>query len=59
MNNTTQMPTSPTDNTSSPSDDRKQSPPAFLDLADSVCTLSFIYLLLTDVMGFLGSEIGE
>ncbi|KAJ3879349.1 ARM repeat-containing protein [Lentinula edodes] len=39
MNNTSQMPTSPTDNTSSPSDDRKQSPPAFLDLADSAARL--------------------
>lgn len=31
--------TSPTDNSSSPSDDRKQSPPAFLDLADSAARL--------------------
>ncbi|THU90760.1 ARM repeat-containing protein [Dendrothele bispora CBS 962.96] len=30
---------SPTDNLSSPSDDRKQSPPAFLDLADSAARL--------------------
>ncbi|KAJ3997910.1 ARM repeat-containing protein [Lentinula boryana] len=39
MNTTTQMPTSPTDNTTSPSDDRKHSPPAFLDLADSAARL--------------------
>ncbi|KAJ4485495.1 ARM repeat-containing protein [Lentinula aciculospora] len=39
MNATTQMPISPTDNSSSPSDDRKQSPPAFLDLADSAARL--------------------
>ncbi|KAJ3843525.1 ARM repeat-containing protein [Lentinula raphanica] len=39
MNITSQMPTSPTDNSTSPSDDRKHSPPAFLDLADSAARL--------------------
>jgi len=37
--NTTENTISPTDN-HSPSDERKQSPPAFLDLADSVSGLS-------------------
>ncbi|KAF9072675.1 ARM repeat-containing protein [Rhodocollybia butyracea] len=39
MNITAQKPTSPTDNSPSPSDERKQSPPAFLDLADSAARL--------------------
>jgi hypothetical protein len=39
MNSSTQKPISPIDNTSSPSDERKQSPPAFLDLADSAARL--------------------
>ncbi|KAG7090722.1 hypothetical protein E1B28_009814 [Marasmius oreades] len=39
MNNNMENTTSPTDNTSSPSDERKQSPPAFLDLADSAARL--------------------
>ncbi|KAL0059676.1 hypothetical protein AAF712_013579 [Marasmius tenuissimus] len=39
MNTSLQISVSPTDNSSSPSDDRKQSPPAFLDLADSAARL--------------------
>ncbi|KAF9263107.1 ARM repeat-containing protein [Marasmius fiardii PR-910] len=39
MNNHMENTTSPTDNSSSPSDERKQSPPAFLDLADSAARL--------------------
>ncbi|KIK70359.1 hypothetical protein GYMLUDRAFT_89399 [Collybiopsis luxurians FD-317 M1] len=39
MNTSMQKPISPTDNIPSPSDDRKQSPPAFLDLADSAARL--------------------
>ncbi|KAF5392633.1 hypothetical protein D9757_002130 [Collybiopsis confluens] len=39
MNISMQKSTSPTDNIPSPSDSRKQSPPAFLDLADSAARL--------------------
>ncbi|KAF5338450.1 hypothetical protein D9758_012238 [Tetrapyrgos nigripes] len=39
MNTSLEKSISPTDNISSPSDDRKQSPPAFLDLADSAARL--------------------
>ncbi|KAL0576379.1 hypothetical protein V5O48_005600 [Marasmius crinis-equi] len=39
MSTSLEISISPTDNSSSPSDDRKQSPPAFLDLADSAARL--------------------
>ena len=57
MENTLSL--SPTDNHSS-TEERKQSPPAFLDLADSVIYFSmFFYLFPQLIWTALGSEVGE